>query len=187
MPLLQVKNSAEYEVFKAGRMERTEVLIAYKLDFYRLFFTKSTDYMIYEIGLVTLVGLVLTPITLKKIKKEKYYKTYLYMLFSGIILSIMTLKIFPFEHLPSSLKMIQFTFRLLEFTSFFFSVIAAVNIVALSKNFQIREILIIVLIIKFLKDFFLKLKFSPTFNKRKSFKLFLFLLFFVLLISGNKS
>lgn len=149
-PLLELKNSADYEVFKEGRMERIEVLIAYKLDFYRLFFTKSTDYMIYEIGIITLLGLILTPLAIKKIKQEKYYKLYLFMLISGIVCSIMTLKIFPFEHLPRMLKMLQFTFRLLEFTSFFFAVVAAINIGVLSKKFEIKEVMILLLVIMIL-------------------------------------
>lgn len=145
-PLLELKNSADYEVFKEGRMERIEVLIAYKLDFYRLFFTKNTDYMIYEIGIITLFGLILTPLAIKKIKQEKYYKLYLFMLISGIICAIMTLKIFPFEHLPKTLKMLQFTFRLLEFTSFFFAVVGAINIGVLSKNLEIKEVLILLIL-----------------------------------------
>lgn len=149
-PLLELKNSADYEVFKEGRMERTEVLIAYKLDFYRLFFTKSTDYMIYEIGIITLLGLILTPLAIKKIKQEKYYKLYLFMLISGIVCSIMTLKIFPFEHLPRMLKMLQFTFRLLEFTSFFFAAVTAINIGVLSKRFEIKEVMILLLVIMIL-------------------------------------
>lgn len=146
-PLLQHKMATQYEVFKEGRMERTEVLVAYKLDFYRLFFTKSNDYMIYEIGIITLIGLILTPIAIKKIKQEKYYKLYLFALISGIICSIMTLKIFPFEHLPKILKMIQFSFRLLEFTSFFFAFIAAVNICVVCKKIELRELLIILIVL----------------------------------------
>ena len=149
-PLIELKNSADYEVFKEGRMERTEVLIAYKLDFYRLFFTKNTDYMIYEIGIITLLGLVLTPLVIKKIKQEKYYKTYLFMLISGIICCIMTLKIFPFEHLPSTLKMLQFTFRLLEFSSFFFAVVSAMNIGILSKKFETKEVLLLLIVMMIL-------------------------------------
>jgi len=149
-PLLELKNSADYEVFKEGRMERTEVLIAYKLDFYRLFFTKNTDYMIYEMGIITLLGLILTPLAIKKIKQEKYYKLYLFMLISGIICSIMTLKIFPFEHLPKTLKMLQFTFRLLEFTSFFFATVAAINIGVLSKKFDEKEVLILLIVMMIL-------------------------------------
>ena len=144
-PLLEIKNSANYEVFKEGRMERTEVLVAYKLDFYRLFFTRSTDYMIYEIGIITLLGLVLTPIAIKKIKQEKYYKLYLFMLISGIVCCLMTLKIFPFEKLPSILKMLQFTFRLLEFSSLFFAVVSAINIAVVSKKIEKKEIVILLI------------------------------------------
>ena len=143
MPLLEHKLAAEYEVFKDGRMERTEVLVAYKLDFYRLFFTKSNDYMIYDIGLVVLIGLVLTPLAIKKVKETKYYKLYLFMLISGVICAVMTLKIFPFEYLPKTLKMIQFSFRLLEFTSFFFAFIAAINIGIVSKKFELKEVFIV--------------------------------------------
>lgn len=149
-PLIELKNSADYEVFKEGRMERTEVLIAYKLDFYRLFFTKNTDYMIYEIGIITLLGLVLTPLVIKKIKQEKYYKTYLFMLISGIVSCIMTLKIFPFEHLPGTLKMLQFTFRLLEFSSFFFAIVSAMNIGILSKKFETKEVLLLLIVMMIL-------------------------------------
>ena len=70
VPLLEHKMMANYEVFKPGRMERTEVLVAYKLDFYRLLFTKSTDYMIYEIGIITIISLLLTPLAVKKIKDK---------------------------------------------------------------------------------------------------------------------
>lgn len=146
MPLLELKNSADYEVFKSGRMERTEVLIAYKLDFYRLFFTLKNDYMIYEIGIVVLLGLLLTPLTIKKIKDKEYYKTYLFMLIAGIISCVMTLKIFPFEYLPPVLKMLQFSFRMLEFSSFFFAFVASINIVILSKKFTIKEVLILAIV-----------------------------------------
>ena len=146
MPLLELKHSANYEVFKEGRMERTEVLIAYKLDFYRLFFTLKNDYMHYEIGLITLIGIILTPIAIKRIKQEKYYPIYLFFIVAGITSVVMTLKVFPFEHLPSILKMLQFSFRMLEFSSFFFSFVAAINIGILSKKFDIKEVLILVII-----------------------------------------
>lgn len=147
VPLLEHKMNTEYEVFKPGRMERTEVLVAYKLDLYRLFFTKSTDHMIYEIGIITLISVFLTPLAIKKIKEKEYYKIYLFMLISGITSAIMTLKIFPFEYMPSIFKMIQFTFRLLEFSSFFFSIIAAINIITLSKKIETKEIIILLIAI----------------------------------------
>ena len=101
--------------------------------------------MIYEIGIITLLGLVLTPIAIKKIKQEKYYKLYLFMLISGIVCCLMTLKIFPFEKLPSILKMLQFTFRLLEFSSLFFAVVSAINIAVVSKKIEKKEIVILLI------------------------------------------
>ena len=145
MPLMEAKDSANYEVFKEGRMEREEVLIAYKLDFYRLLLTKPADDMVYEIGIIIFIGLALTPIAIKKMKKERetFYSTYMFLLISGLVCAFLTLKIFPFEKLPSLLKMIQFTFRLLEFASFFFAIISAFNIGYLCEKFEVKEVLIL--------------------------------------------
>ena len=59
----------------------------------------------------------------------------------------MSLRFFPFEKLPSILKMIQFTFRLLEFSSFFFALVAATNYALIIKNFNIRDVLVLSLLV----------------------------------------
>lgn len=137
--LLQHYFSTSYEVFVPGRMEREEVLIFYKTKFSQLFITSSEQTMIYAIGLLSVIGLVLTPIAYKKIPKE-YKKTYMFFLITGIILLGMTLNIFPFEKLPQALTMLQFTFRLFTFTSFFFAFVVATNFVILIKNFKTLDI-----------------------------------------------
>ena len=154
LPLLQIKNSAEYEVFKEGRMERQEVLVAFKLDLTDLLFTKESNSMIYEIGLFNILVLLTIPFIIKKIKKQykgtDFYRFYIFSIICTIALLIMTLKLFPFENMPSILKMIQFTFRLLEFTSFFIAFIVAVNIDRLLvkfKNKKIYKCLIIVIVV----------------------------------------
>ncbi len=159
MPLLETKQSAEYEVFQPGRMERTEVLIAYKLDITDLLFTKPDGGMIYEIGFLSLIGLALTPIAIKKMRKNKkqmafLYKTYIFMLIAGIVSVIMTLKIFPFEHLPSILKMLQFSFRMLEFSCFFFSVVVAINLGMAIRDFSIKDVGILGVVLMILTSFF---------------------------------
>ncbi len=142
VPLLEHYLANSYEVFVPGRMQRIEVLEYYKINFHELFLTTKNQTMIYEIGLVTVIGLILTPIAMKKVSKE--YKTiHITFLVIGIILTIMTLNIFPFEKLPSILTMIQFTFRLFEFTAFFFSLIAAVNYGVLIKNFKIKDVIVL--------------------------------------------
>ena len=142
--------STSYEVFVPGRMERVDVLNFYKTSLSQLVYTDQEQKMIYEVGIVTFIGLLLTPIAIMKFEKQEKEKdfTKIYGLFGilGIVLTIMTLKIFPFEKLPGTFTMIQFTFRLFEFTSFFFAIISAVNFWILIKNFNIRDVIIISLI-----------------------------------------
>lgn len=143
--LLQHYLNTSYEVFVPGRMEREEVLIFYKAKFSQLFITSSEQTMIYAIGLLSVIGLVLTPIAYKKIPKE-YKKTYMFFLIAGIILIGMTLSIFPFEKLPQALTMLQFTFRLFTFTSFFFAFVVATNFAILIKNFKTLDIVVLLTI-----------------------------------------
>lgn len=143
--LLQHYLNTSYEVFVPGRMEREEVLIFYKAKFSQLFITNSEQTMIYAIGLLSVIGLVLTPIAYKKIPKE-YKKTYIFFLIAGIILIGMTLSIFPFEKLPQALTMLQFTFRLFTFTSFFFAFVVATNFAILIKNFKTLDIVVLLTI-----------------------------------------
>lgn len=139
--LLQHYFSTSYEVFVPGRMEREEVLIFYKAKFSQLFITSSEQTMVYAIGLLSVIGLVLTPIAYKKIPEE-YKKTYMFFLITGVILIGMTLSIFPFEKLPQALTMLQFTFRLFTFTSFFFAFVVATNFAILIKNFKTLDIVV---------------------------------------------
>lgn len=153
--LLQSKIATTYEVFVPGRMQRLNVLEYYKVEFYQLFYTDNNQTMIYAIGLVTVIGLILTPVAFKKIEKE-YKKSYVLFLIMGLSLTFMTLTIFPFEKLPNILTMLQFTFRLFEFTSFFFAFVVAVNLVTIIKNFSWKDIcvltiLMIILLIPYLR------------------------------------
>ena len=143
--LLQHYLNTSYEVFVPGRMEREEVLIFYKAKFSQLFITNSEQTMIYAIGLLSVIGLVLTPIAYKKIPEE-YKKTYMFFLITGVILIGMTLSIFPFERLPQALTMLQFTFRLFTFTSFFFAFVVATNFAMLIKNFKTFDIVVLLTI-----------------------------------------
>ena len=143
--MLQHHNATSYEVFVPGRMEVGNKLEYYKTEFYQLFYTSKDQQMIYAIGLVTALGLVLTPIVWKRIEKE-YKRTYVLFLTFGIILTIMTLTFFPFEKLPSIFKMIQFTFRLYEFTAFFFAFVAGINYGIIIKNFKIFDVIVLAVI-----------------------------------------
>ena len=141
VPLLEHKLATNYEVFKPGRMERTEALIYLKVDAIDLI-NSGNDNMNFEIGLISIIGLVLTILAHKKVEKNSK-KMYWFSLITGIICVIISLRFFPFEKLPAILKMLQFTFRLLEFSSFFFAVIAGINYSLAIKNFKLRDVLIL--------------------------------------------
>ena len=144
IPLLEHKMGADYEVFKAGRMERTEELIRNKVDFLDLVYTKQYNFS-FEIGLISIIGLVLTILAYKKVEKQNR-KIYWFSLVSGIVCVILSLRFFPFEKLPAVLKMIQFTFRLLEFSTFFFAFIAAINYSLVVKDFKMKDVAVLSLI-----------------------------------------
>lgn len=143
--MLQHYFATSYEVFVPGRMEVGDKLEYYKTRFFQLFITKEDDSMIYAIGLVTVIGLILTPITWSRIDKN-YKKMYVLFLILGLVLIFMTLTFFPFEKLPGIFRMIQFTFRLYEFTSFFFAFISAINYGIVIKNFNIGDVIVLFII-----------------------------------------
>ncbi len=145
LPLLEHKMATDYEVFRPGRMERTEELIRNKVDVIDLIKTNDHE-LILEIGLVTLIGLVFTLLTYNKIDK-KYNKLYWFSFITGICCIIISLRIFPFEKLPAILKMIQFTFRLLEFSSFFLAFVVSVNYSLIIKNFRLRDVFVLSLLV----------------------------------------
>ncbi len=144
LPILEHMMTTDYEVFQDGRMITEEKLVLLKVELVDLLYTKQGN-LSYEIGLVSLIGLVLSLLAYKKIDKE-YKKLYWFALGIGIICIIMSLSFFPFERLPSIFKMIQFSFRLLEFSSFFFAFIAATNYSLIIKNFNMRDVLVLSLI-----------------------------------------
>ena len=151
IPLLEHRMSANYEVFKEGRMERTDVLVAFKLSFLELFITPKENIMTYEIGFLSIILLLFSPIVIKKLKKKckntDFYRFYIFALIAGLVSIIMTLKIFPFEKLPSILKMLQFSFRMLEFSSFFFAFVVSVNIGVLFKKVKYKDVAVIIIVL----------------------------------------
>lgn len=166
IPLVEHYFATSYEVFVPGRMQRIDVLKALKVKFYELFLTTSSQTMIYEIGLAQVVGLIITPFVYKKLDK-KLKVTYTTFLVLGVMLLIMTLTIFPFEKLPSFLTMIQFTFRLLEFTAFFFSFIVAINYGTILKGFNIKDLIVLSLIVVFLTTVYIsKLKWELPYDEQ---------------------
>lgn len=148
IPLLEHSQATTYEVFVPERMYKDNTLIGSKLSVLELLFTEKFG-MIFHIGLLITIGIILTFLYRKKIQKR--YKQWLTIFFIfGMFSIIMTSKIFPYEHMPNFLKMIQFAWRMMEFASFFLSVVAAYGIsMFLNKNNK-KEIYVVISILIYL-------------------------------------
>ena len=145
IPLVESKLSCDYEVFNQSHMVRENVLVKLKVSLVELIWLKD-DRMAYFLAIPLLLGIMLT-INIVKKKKIQDLQSYFFFLITGIICVILTMDFIPFEKFPSFMKMMQFSFRLLEFSSFFLSVIAAINIGLFFKKFTFAKMLIIVLVI----------------------------------------
>lgn len=145
IPLVESKLSCDYEVFNQSHMVRENVLVKLKVSLIELIWLRD-DRIAYFLGIPLLLGIMLT-INIVKKKKIQDVQSYFFFLITGIICVILTMDFIPFEKFPSFMKMMQFSFRLLEFSSFFLSVIAAINIGLFFKEFTFAKMLIIVLVI----------------------------------------
>lgn len=126
IPLLEHYLGTIYEVFIPERMYNTNTLIESKLSAVDLLFGIKWGINLY-LGLPILLGIIFTFIYRKKINDN--VKPYLAIFLSfGLASSIMTLSIFPFEYLPSFLRMLQFVWRMLIFASFFLSIVSGITI-----------------------------------------------------------
>lgn len=160
IPLLQHYFTTTYEVFIPGRMFQHNTLINSKLSISHLFSEEHYG-MIFHIGIPTVIGILLLFIYRKEINK-KYKKLLGIFLCFGLVSILMSLKYFPFESLPNIFKMIQFQWRMLEFSSFFLSIIAGIGIGIFVNTENKKSLIIIILLIitiytpKLLKDSFNK-------------------------------
>ena len=145
VPMLEAKLQVNYRVYEDGVMSNLENITNQRLSIRKLFVTRSEDGFVFELGPYMIIMLAFSIMTIRSLKNE-YRKDYLFFFICGIITMIMTTKIFPWGIMPKTLRLIQFPWRLLEFTSFFFALVAAVNMGAVIKKFSIKDSLIIIVI-----------------------------------------
>lgn len=142
IPLFEHMLATNYEVFLPQRMYKDNTLISSKLSISDLFFTKHFE-MNFHIGFAILVGMLLAFCYRKKIPKRYKEPVKIFIIF-GLVSIVMTLKLFPFEYLPNSLKMIQFTWRMMEFASFFFSIVSGFGFAYFMNKNPKKEMYIVI-------------------------------------------
>lgn len=132
IPLLEHYFGATYEVFIPERMYKNVTIIGSKLSILDLFITKPWS-MNFHIGIPIVFSIILAFIYINKIEKRYKKEINIFLIF-GLISIIMSLKIFPFEHFPNVLKMLQFVWRMMEFAVFFLSIVSGIVITKFIHN-----------------------------------------------------
>ncbi len=134
IPLLEHKLGAEYIAMVKDGMTSRELVVNSEINLKQIIMT---------IGFTILIPLLLTPICYKKINKEKRY-LYITILIIGIVTSLISTKIFPWNNIPDIFLIIQFPWRMLLYSTFFLSIISGINIsICVIKEKNIRIILVI--------------------------------------------
>ncbi len=141
VPLIESRFATNYEVFNQAHMVREDALSILKVEPIELFIIKDNR-LAYFLGIPVIVGLIFTILMIKN-KKISDRKNYYLFLILGIICATLTLDFIPFEKFPGFMKMMQFSFRLLEFSTFFITVIVSLNYGLAFNKFSLFPLIVI--------------------------------------------
>ncbi len=148
LPLLEHYFATTYEVFIPERMFNTNTLMKSKLSTLDLLLGRKWGINLY-LGLPIILGIIFTFIYRKKIDIKVRPYIVIFLSF-GIASLIMTLSIFPFEYLPSFLRMIQFVWRMLIFASFFLSIVSGITISIYIQKSDKRKALLAIIFVMYI-------------------------------------
>ena len=144
IPLLETKMSADYAAYQEGVMATPESVQARGLEIKNLFVTFINEEFVFEIGpcLILLAFSIMSLRNLERLKKE-----YILFLIFSILSLFMATKYFPWKYLPNIFSMIQFPWRMLEFSAFFLSIVCSINAFVIIKRFNLKDVLIMIIIL----------------------------------------
>lgn len=140
-PFFETKFFTDYRVYEENAMTNRESFLGHCLEIKDLFITQKGKIFIFELGLPVILMLAFSVMTFRRLEENR--KEYLFFLISGIVSTWMATKYFPWKWLPECLLIIQFPWRMLVFSSFFFAVTCAINMGTLIRKFNIKDVLII--------------------------------------------
>lgn len=144
VPLLETKFSTNYRVYEQDAMSTKESFLSCTLAINDLFITKQGNLFVFEIGLPVILMLAFSILTFRKLEENK--KEYVFFLLAGLTSIWMTTKYFPWKFLPNGVYIIQLPWRMLVFSTFFFSIVASLNMATLIRKFNGKDVLMITMI-----------------------------------------
>lgn len=142
--MIETKLSANYCVYEDGFMATSESTASRGLSISNLFITFTNDVFVFEVG-PCLILLAFSIMSLRNLESNR--KEYILFLIFSLISLFMTTKYFPWKYLPNSFSIIQFPWRMLEFSCFFLSIVCAINAYVIIKRFNLKDVIILILIL----------------------------------------
>ena len=142
IPFLEAQIVSRYQVYESGMMATSESVANHGLNITQLFVTKNDGSFVFELGPHMIIMLAFSLMAFRKMKPE-LKETYGFFLISGLLTLWMSTKYFPWKILPQELSFIQFPWRMLMMSAFFLSIVAALNMYILIKNFKFKDVAII--------------------------------------------
>lgn len=164
IPFLETSIYTKYEVYEPGKMATIDSVQQNGLNIKQLFITNRKEY-VYELGPHILVMLCFTIAVFRRMTSN-IKREYIIFLIIGFLSVFMSTKYFPWKLFGNSFSFIQFPWRMLEISSFCFSIVCAINMGIIIKNFRFLDVVIISIItiiyIFGLKEFIPTIKFENT-------------------------
>lgn len=142
IPLVQTRFSSNYQVYEQGMMSTSEKTANKGLDLNQLFVTMNDGSFVFELGPHILIMVALSIMTFRVMRPE-FKGQYSVFLISGLLCVWMSTKYFPWKYLPEEFSVIQFPWRMLMPAAFFLSLVCAINMYAIIKKFNFKDVIVI--------------------------------------------
>ncbi len=138
IPFLQNKGASDYQVFEKNAMATKESFLSHTIEAKDLLLTQKDTIFVFEIGLPVVFMLIFSVMAFRRVENGK--KEYVFFLVSGMISLWMVTKYFPWKWIPSCFYIVQFPWRMLVFSTFFFAIVASINMEVLIRKFNWKDV-----------------------------------------------
>lgn len=145
IPMIEAGISSNYQVYEEGMMSTSESVASHGLNIKQLFVTMNDGSYVFELGPHILIMIALSIMTFRFIRPE-FKGQYVVFFISGLLSLWMSTKYFPWKYLPEELSIIQFPWRMLMMSAFFFSFVCSINMYAIIKKFNHKDVFVVSLI-----------------------------------------
>ena len=142
-PMISNSLDTEFEVYESGKMATSESVQNSGINLKQLLITKNDGSYVFEFGPHILIMLCFTIAAFRRLI-QKMKKEYIFFLVVGLFSTFMATKYFPWKLLGESFSFIQFAWRMLEISCFCFSVVCAINLGIVIKNFKFLDSIVII-------------------------------------------